>query len=48
MKPFGFNSHVLQQVFHEGEFSSCVVITFQVMAFTRMSPGDPYCIGTPA
>jgi len=35
---------MFQQVFQQGEFSSGIVITFQVMAFTGMSPGNPYGI----
>jgi hypothetical protein len=37
---------VLQQVFQQGEFASGIVITFQVMAFTRVSPGNPDSIRT--
>jgi hypothetical protein len=35
---------MLHQVLKQGEFASCVVITFQVMAFSGMSPGDPYAV----
>jgi hypothetical protein len=33
-----FNTHVLQQALQEGELATSVVITFQVMAFSGMSP----------
>jgi len=32
---------MLHKVFKESEFSPRIVITFQVMTFARMSPGDP-------
>jgi len=41
METVGFNSHEFKQIFHQGEFATSVVITFQVMAFTGMSPGHP-------
>jgi hypothetical protein len=37
---------MLQQIFQERELSPCVVITFQVMAFARVSPGHPNAIRT--
>jgi len=46
LHPTGFNARVFQQVFEQGEFSSCIVITFQVMAFAGMSPGNPDGIRT--
>jgi hypothetical protein len=39
---------MLQEPFQEGELSSRVVITFQVMAVSRVSPGDPDPIGSAA
>ena len=41
-----FNAHVLHKVFEKRKFSTCVVITFQVMAFAGMSPGHPDAVGT--
>ena len=35
---------MLQEVFKEDEFPSCIVITFQVMAVAGVSPGDPDAI----
>jgi len=32
---------MFQEIFQEGEFASCIVITFQVMAVSRVSPRDP-------
>jgi hypothetical protein len=32
------------QILEQGEFAAGIVITFQVMAFTGMSPGDPYAV----
>jgi hypothetical protein len=40
-----FDPHVFEQVFHQDEFATCVVITFQVMAFARMSAGYPDRVG---
>ena len=37
---------MLYKVGKKGEFASGVVITFQVMAFTGMSPGHPHPVGT--
>jgi len=34
------------QILEQGEFAAGIVITFQVMAFTGMSPGDPNTICT--
>jgi hypothetical protein len=45
MDPVSFDAHVLQKISHECKFSSCIIITVQVMAFTRMSPGYPHGIG---
>jgi hypothetical protein len=35
---------MFHQILEQGEFASGIVITFQVMAFAGMSPGDPYTI----
>jgi hypothetical protein len=35
------DAHMGRQVFKQGKFSTGVVITFQVMAFTGVSPGHP-------
>jgi hypothetical protein len=45
VEPIRFDSHVFHQVLEKGEFPPCVVITFQVMAFTGMSPGHPHAVG---
>jgi len=37
----GFGSHVFHQILKQGKFATGIVITFQVMAFARMSPGYP-------
>jgi len=37
MESTGFHPHVFDEILKEGEFSSGVVITFQVMAVSRMS-----------
>jgi hypothetical protein len=37
---------MLHQILKQGELSSCVIITFQVMAFSGMSPGDPNAVRT--
>ena len=37
---------MFHQIFKQGEFAPGIVITFQVMAFTGMSPGDPNAICT--
>ena len=41
MESAGFDTHVLDEILEEGEFSSGVIITFQVMAVSRVSAGDP-------
>ena len=46
METVGFDSHEFEHVFHQGEFATSVVITFQVMAFAGMSPGYPDCVST--
>ena len=46
MKTARFNSHMFHKVFQQGEFPACIIITFQVMAFTRMSPRHPDGVGT--
>jgi hypothetical protein len=37
----GLNPHIFNKVFKQRKFSSGIVITFQVMAISRMSPGHP-------
>jgi hypothetical protein len=39
------DAHMFQQVFHQRELATRVVITFQVMAFAGMSAGHPYGVG---
>jgi hypothetical protein len=46
LQAVGFDSHVFHQIFKQGKFAAGVVITFQVMAFTGMSPGDPDAVCT--
>jgi hypothetical protein len=36
---------MFHKVFKQRKLSTGVVITFQVMAFTGMSPGDPHPVG---
>jgi hypothetical protein len=36
--------HVIHQILKQCEFPTSVVITFQVMAVARMSPGNPYTV----
>jgi len=45
LDPFRFDSDKGHQILKKGELSSGVVITFQVMAFTRMSAGHPHPVG---
>jgi len=37
---------VFEEILQQGKFSSGVIITFQVMAFTRVSPRHPNAIGS--
>jgi len=46
MQPARFNADMLQEPLKQGELSSCVVITFQVMAVSGVSPGHPDPIRT--
>ena len=46
MQSSRLNADVFQQALEQGEFSSCVVITFQVMAVAGVSPGNPYPVRT--
>jgi len=46
LKATGFGPHQFHQILKQGEFATGIVITFQVMAFTGMSPGDPDAVGT--
>jgi hypothetical protein len=41
MKAARFNSHMLHEIVKKSKFTTGMVITFQVMAFARMSPGHP-------
>lgn len=45
MQSISLNSHVLQQVCKQGELPTGIIITFQVMAVSGMSAGDPDAIG---
>jgi hypothetical protein len=44
MQPPRFDTDVFKEIFQEDKFSSGIVITFQVMAVTRVSPGHPHAI----
>ena len=44
MEPSGLNPHMFHQVVKQSKFTACMIITFQVMAFTRMSAGYPYAV----
>jgi hypothetical protein len=46
MKAARFYTHIFNQIFKESEFSSGIIITFQVMAVSRVSPRDPDSIST--
>jgi hypothetical protein len=46
MKPSRLNADMFQESFEQGEFSSGVVITFQVMAVARVSPRNPNSVST--
>lgn len=46
MKSAFFDAHVLNKVLEQGEFSSGIVITFQVMAVTWVSSRNPDSIST--
>jgi len=46
LQSFGLDAHVFHQVLEQGELSTGVVITFQVMAFAGMSPGHPDAVRT--
>jgi hypothetical protein len=46
VKPARLHADVFQEVFQENEFPSGIVITFQVMAFTGVSPGNPHAVRT--
>jgi hypothetical protein len=46
VQPSGLDTHVFHQIIEQGEFAARVIITFQVMAFSRMSPGHPHAVGT--
>jgi hypothetical protein len=41
MQPSRLHSYVLKEVFEKGELAAGVVITFQVMAVSGVSPGYP-------
>ncbi len=45
MQPSRLNAYVFYEVLEQDEFSSSVVITFQVMAVSGVSPGNPDAIG---
>jgi hypothetical protein len=45
MDPFGLDTHMGHQFFEKREFPAGKIITFQVMAFARMSPRYPDPVG---
>lgn len=45
MEAARLDAHIFSQFIKEYKLSSCVVITFQVMAVSRMSARDPYRVG---
>jgi len=46
VQPPGFHADMFEEVLEECEFASCVVITFQVMAVSGVSPRDPDAVGS--
>jgi len=46
MEPARFKTNMFQKTLQQCEFSSCVIITFQVMAVAGVSAGDPHTVGT--
>ena len=37
---------MFEEIFEQGEFASCEIITFQVMTIARVSPGNPDAVDT--
>jgi hypothetical protein len=48
VEPSRFQADMFEQVFEKSELASCVVITFQVMAVSGVSPGNPDPVGAMA
>ena len=48
MESSRLHSDMIEQILEKGELASCVVITFQVMAVARVSPGNPDPVRTMA
>ena len=46
MHAIALDTHVFHQVHEQRKFSTGIVITFQVMAFAGMSPGNPNAVRT--
>ena len=46
MKTTALNTHVIHKVLKQQKLSAKIVITFQVMTFSGMSPGDPDAVST--
>jgi len=46
MQTVRLDPHVFDQIFKQAEFPAGIIITFQVMTVSRMSPGHPYAVGT--
>jgi len=45
MEPARLQTCVFQEVFQKSEFTPCVIITFQVMAVSGVSPRNPDTVG---
>jgi hypothetical protein len=45
MKSFRFHADMFEQVFEQSELTPCIVITFQVMAVSGVSPRNPDTVG---
>jgi hypothetical protein len=45
MQPSRLHSYVFKEVFKKSELTAGVVITFQVMAVSGVSPGNPNAVG---
>jgi hypothetical protein len=44
MQAVRLNSHIFGQIFKQSKFAAGIVITFQVMAVSGMSPGHPHAV----
>jgi hypothetical protein len=46
MNATAFNTHVIHKVLKQQKLPAKIIITFQVMTFSGMSPGDPDAVST--